>query len=297
MDIVAIFGPTAAGKTGVAIELAEILRARGEEPVAIGCDSIQVYRGLEILSGAPSAAEQQRLEHRLVGAAEVTEEFSAGQFAKLAHAEIDALSAAGKRVLVVGGTGLYLRAALAELDLRPPVPAEVRAEVEGELGARGAEALHSELPEELRTGVHPNDRKRIVRLTELTRLGIAPHASSEGLWTERLRRPARLFGITLERDELHSRIEARVDAMVAAGAEAEAARAGAAGASRTARAAIGFSELLEGDVERMKSAQRAFARRQLTWMRRMPGVELIDRTGRDDAEVASGIAERIGSGG
>ena len=85
---------------------------------------------------------------------------------------------------MVGGTGLYLRAALAELELRPPVPAEVRAEVERELAERGAEALHAELPSELASGVHPNDRKRIARLTELTRLGIAPHASSEGLWTE-----------------------------------------------------------------------------------------------------------------
>ena len=85
--------------------------------------------------------------------------------------------------------GLYLRAALAELEMRPPVPAEVRDEVERDLAERGAEALHAELPEELRSGVHPNDRKRIARLTELTRLGIAPHASSEGLWTEELRRP------------------------------------------------------------------------------------------------------------
>jgi len=150
-----------------------------------------------------------------------------------------------------------------------------------------------ELPEELRSGVHPNDGKRIVRLTELTRLGITPHPSSEGLWTEKLRRPALLFGLTLDRDELHSRIDQRVDAMVAAGAANEAKQADDAGASRTARAAIGFSELFRGDVERMKSAQRAFARRQLTWMRRMPGVELIDRTGLDDAEVARQITALV----
>jgi len=293
MQVIAIFGPTAAGKTGVAVELAELLRERGENPVALGCDSIQIYRGLEILSGAPTAAECMRLEHRLVGIADPADEFSAGRFAELAHEEIDSLLIEGRRPIVVGGTGLYLRAALAELEMRPPVPAEVREEVEQDLAARGAEQLHGELPEELRSGVHPNDRKRIARLTELTRLGIAPHASSEGLWTDELRRPAVLAGITLDRDELRGRIDDRVDAMVAAGAADEAGRADDAGISRTARAAIGFEALLEGDVERMKSAQRAFARRQLTWMRRMPGVELIDRTGTGDAAVAAEILRRV----
>ncbi len=294
MHVVAIFGPTAAGKTGVAVALAELLRERGEDPVAVGCDSIQVYRGLEVLSGAPTPEEQERLEHRLVGVAGVAEEFSAGRFAELAQAEIDALLEAGRRPIVVGGTGLYLRAALAELELRPPVPAEVRDEVERDLAERGSDALHAELPEELRSGVHTNDGKRIVRLTELRRLGIAPHASSEGLWTEELRRPTVLAGITLDRDELRQRIDTRVDAMVMAGAAEEASRADQAGASRTARAAIGFDQLLSGDSDAMKSAQRAFARRQLTWMRRMPGVDLVDRTGLDDGAVAAEILRRLG---
>jgi tRNA dimethylallyltransferase len=292
--IVAIFGPTAVGKTGVALALADLLRERGEDPVAVGCDSMQVYRGIEILSGAPSEEERGRLEHRLVGITEVTEEFTAGRYAKLAHAEIDGLIAEGRRPLVVGGTGLYLRAALAELELRPPVPREVRAEVEADMEERGPEAIRAELPPELREGVHPNDRKRIGRLAELTRLGIAPHESSEGLWTESLRRPALLAGLVIEREELHARIDRRVEAMLDAGAEEEARRADRRGASRTARAAIGFSELLEGDTERMKAAQRAFARRQLTWMRRMPHVTLVDRTGLSDAEAAQEIAHRLG---
>lgn len=295
MEVIAIFGPTAAGKTGVAIELAELLRKRGEDPVAVNCDSIQVYEGLEILSGAATPDERARLEHRLLGFVALDGEFSAGRYAQLAHAEVDQLLAEGRRPIVVGGTGLYLRAALAELEMRPQVPSEVRAAVEADLAERGAAALHAELPDELRSGVHPNDRKRIARLTELVRLGIAPHASSEGLWTENLRVPTRLFGVTLERDELHERINARVDAMVEAGAIEEVRRADAAGASRTARAAIGFEELLRGDVEAMRSAQRAFARRQLTWMRKMPHVELIDRTGRGDADVARDILARLDS--
>jgi tRNA dimethylallyltransferase len=293
VEILAIFGPTAVGKTGVAIEVAELLRGRGEDPVAVSCDAIQVYEGLEILSGAATAEERGRLEHRLLGFVLVDGEFSAGRYAALAHAEIDQLLADGHRPIVVGGTGLYLRAALAELEMRPPVPAEVRAEVERELAERGPEALHAELAPEVASGVHPNDRKRIARLTELGRLGIAPHESSEGLWTKELRRPATLIGITVDRDELDRRIEQRVRAMVEAGAEQEVRRADAAGASRTARAAIGFEELLRGDTETMAAAQRRFARRQLTWMRRMPGVTLIDRGERSDAEVASRIVAAL----
>src|SRR5687767_13576817 len=133
MKVLAIFGPTAVGKTGVAVAVADALRARGEEPVAISCDSIQVYRGLELLSGAATREEQSRLEHRLLGVAAVSEEFSAGRFAELAHREIEELLATGRRPIVVGGTGLYLRAALSDLDLRPPVPAALREQVEREI--------------------------------------------------------------------------------------------------------------------------------------------------------------------
>lgn len=293
MQVLAIFGPTAVGKTGVAIAVADLLRARGEQPVAISCDAIQVYRGLEIISGAADAAEQAGLEHRLLGIVPVDGEFSAGRFANLAHAEIDQLIAEGRTPILVGGTGLYMRAALAELELRPPVPTEVRDAVERELAKRGSEALHSELAPELASGVHPNDAKRIVRLTELTRLGIVPHTSSEGLWSEHLRVPTLLVGLTLDRDELRARIEARVERMLALGVEEEVRNAELAGASRTARAAIGFEELLAGDPEAMKRAQWRFARRQLTWMRRMIDVVQIDRTGRSNDEVAAEIVARL----
>lgn len=289
MEVIAIFGPTAVGKTAIAVELAAALRERGEDPVAVNCDSIQVYRGLEILSGAASEAERAKLEHRLLAFVDPAEEFSAGAYAELAQAEIDELLAEGRRPIVVGGTGLYLRAALAELEMRPPVPAEVRAEAEADLAARGSDSLHAELPEELASGVHPNDRKRIARLTELVRLGITPHPSSEGLWTERTRRPTKLFGITVEREDLRERIATRVAAMIDAGAEAEVRDVERAGASRTARAAIGFQQLLDGDAEGMESAQRAFARRQLTWMRRMPGVSEVDRGDLSETEAAARI--------
>ena len=293
MKVVAIFGPTAAGKTGIAIAIAELLRERGEDPVAVSCDAFQVYRGLEVLSGAPSADERERLEHRLVGVSAIDEEWSAGRFASLAHAEIDALLAAGRRPLVVGGTGLYLRAALAELDLRPPLPHEVRESVEAELAQRGPVALHAELQPEVRARVHPNDVKRIARLTGLARAGIHPPAAGDGLWSARPRVPTSLFGITLDRDELRDRVNRRAAAVLEAGAAEEVRAAAEDGASRTARAALGFEALLAGEPETVAGAYRAFARRQLTWMRRMEGVELVDRTGRSDAGVAAEIVARV----
>lgn len=282
----------------MAIAVAERLRERGEDPVAVNCDSIQVYRGLETLSGAATAGEQKRLEHRLLSFVEPGEEFSAGRYAEAAHREIDALLAQGRRPLVVGGTGLYLRAALADLDLRPPVPPEVRDEVEGELAERGPEALHAELDPALAENVDPNDRKRVARLTELARAGIEAASGGEGMWTAELRHPTLLVGLTMDRERLASRIDTRVDEMIAAGAAEEARSALEAGPSRTARAALGFEQLVSDidgapsreAIESIKAAHRAYARRQLTWMRRMEGVTLIDRTELNVESTADQIA-------
>jgi tRNA dimethylallyltransferase len=301
MQVLALFGPTAVGKTGVAIAIADLLRERGEDPVAVNCDSIQVYRGLETLSGAASAEERERLEHRLLSFVEPGEEFSAGRYAEAAHEEIDSLLAEGRRPVVVGGTGLYLRAALADLDLRPPVPPEIREEVEREVAARGPEALHAELDPALVQSVDPNDRKRVARLTELARAGIEAAAGGEGVWTAELRRPTLLIGLTIDRERLAGRIDARVDAMIAAGAAEEARAALEAGPSRTARAALGFEQLVSDidgapsaeAIESIKTAHRAYARRQLTWMRRMEGVTLIDRTENSDEGVAAEVIDLL----
>ncbi|HEY7152133.1 MAG TPA: tRNA (adenosine(37)-N6)-dimethylallyltransferase MiaA [Solirubrobacterales bacterium] len=294
MNVLAIFGPTGVGKTAVAIAVAELLRGRGEEPVAVSCDAIQVYRGLETLSGAATPEDRARLEHRLLGFVDPGEEFSAGRFGSLAHAEIDALLAEGRRPIVVGGTGLYLRAALANLELRPPVPAGVRDEVEREIADRGPEAVHAELDPKTAAAVHRHDRKRIARSLELQRAGFDPPRSSEQLWTARMRHPTTLVGLVSDREQLATRIDVRVQAMFAGGAREEARFAAEAGASRTARAALGFDEFLGGDADAVKRAHRAYARRQLTWMRRMPGVELVDRTGLGDREVASRIVGLLG---
>ncbi|HEX8959499.1 MAG TPA: isopentenyl transferase family protein [Solirubrobacterales bacterium] len=241
MKVLALFGPTGVGKTSVAIALAELLRERGEEAVAISCDALQVYEGMGTLTGAATEEEQARLEHRLVGFVPVTQPFSVGDYMRLAHREVDEALAVGRWPIVVGGTGLYLRAAIAELSL-------VKA---------------------------------------------PPEAADSELWSPETRHPTLIFGLDMDRARLYERIEVRTEAIVAAGAAEEVHRAEAVGPSRTARKALGFDELLSGNTELMKKRSRNYARRQLTWMRKIPNLHPIDRTHLTDAEVAAEISRRI----
>lgn len=241
MDVIGIFGPTGVGKTGVAVALAAMLRERGEDPVAVNCDALQVYEGLEVLTGTATPAEQERLEHRLLGIVPVTESFSIGDYMPLAHREVDSALEAGRWPIVVGGTGLYLRAALAELSL----------------------------------------------------VKTPPDDESSELWSPATRHPTTIFGLDMDRAQLYERINARVEAIVGAGAEEEARRADALGPGRTARKALGFDELLAGDLETMKKRSRNYARRQLTWMRKIPNLQAIDRTGMGDEEVAASILRTL----
>ncbi len=291
MTILALFGPTGVGKTALALAVADRLRARGERPVAVSADALQVYRGLEILSGAADAADRARLEHRMIGIVGVDTRYSVAEYARRAHAEIDAILADGDTPIVVGGTGLYLRAALAELDLRPPPSPGVREALMADAEARGPATLHAELAARspaVAAAIDPRDRHRIVRALELEAQGALedrPPAESR-LWTAETRRPTRLIALTMERERLKARIDARVDAMLAAGVLDEVRAADAAGASLTARKALGFQELLDGDVEAMKRRTRQYARRQLTWLRKLPGVEHVDLTDRAPEDVA-----------
>lgn len=238
--VIAIFGPTGVGKTGIAVSLAEVLRERGEDPVAISCDSLQIYEGLETLTGAATPEEQEKLEHRLLSFVPITADFSVGDYMPLAHAEIDGALEAGRRPIVVGGTGLYLRAALAELSLEK----------------------------------------------------VPPGSEESELWSPQTRHPTMIFGLDMDRARLYERIDARVEAIVAAGAAEEVRRADALGPGRTARKALGFDEILAGDLETMKKRSRNYARRQLTWMRKIPNLVAIDRTGLSDGEVAARIGSR-----
>ena len=316
--VIALFGPTGVGKTEVAIALANRLRALGEDPVAVSADALQVYDGLQILTGVADAGQRAQLEHRLVAFVPVDATFSAGQYAQLAHAEIDGLLADGRRPIVVGGTGLYLRAALTELNLRPPPLDGVREHWTAQLRARGPEALHATLAARApRTAqmIAATDSQRIVRALELLDSGEldaddgtpAPQASDGGeigdggqavaasqLWTADTRHPTLLAGLVMERSALYARIDARVEAMVAAGAaeEVRAAAGRGGGVSETAGKALGFREMLVGDVEGMQRRTRNYARRQLTWMRKLAGVSVLDVTDRDADEVAAQLVAR-----
>src|SRR5271166_693290 len=295
MRTIALFGPTGVGKTAVAVALAELLRGGGEDPVAVSADALQVYAGLEILTGSASPAERALLEHRLVSFLPLDATFSVGQYAELVHAEIDGLLAVGRRPVVVGGTGLYLRAALTELSLRPPPPEGVRERWRAELDRHGAPALHARLSERApwaAQSIDANDSQRVVRALELLDLGeLEPPGGTSQLWSAELRHPTLLAGLTMHRDELYAAIDARIEAMLAGGVREEVLRARAAGASETARKALGYEELLDGDVERMKRRTRNYAKRQLTWMRKLAGVRIIDVSGRDQAAVAREILD------
>jgi tRNA dimethylallyltransferase len=288
--VIALFGPTGIGKTAVAIATAAKLRARGEDPVAVSADALQVYAGLETLTGAATAAERAELEHRLISFLPVDASFSAGQYAELAHAEIDELLASGRRPIVVGGTGLYLRAALTELSLRPAPPEGVRERWTAELERRGPVALHAMLAARApwkAANIEPTDRQRIVRALELFDSGeLEPPDGESELWTDAVRHPTLLIGLVMDRARLYERIDARVDEMLARGAQDEVRRANAAGVSVTARKALGFEELLAGDTQAMKRRTRNYARRQLTWMRKLAAVNELDTTGRTAEEIA-----------
>jgi tRNA dimethylallyltransferase len=287
--VAVIAGPTASGKSALAVALAR--RVGGE---LVNADSQAVYRGLDVGTAKPTAAERAAVPHHLLDVVEPGEGMDAARFQALADAAVAEIAARGRVPIVVGGTGLYLRAALAELDLRPPVPPEVRERYAGQPAAALHEQLQARDPEAAaRTGA--TDRRRLARALELLDAGHAPPGGDQ-LWTTETRHPTLLAGLTRDREDLYARIDARVDAMVARGAIEEVRRADAAGASASARQALGFAELRVGDVEAMKTRTRRYARRQLTWMRKLPGVHLLDLTGRGSDAVAAELLGRLRGG-
>ena len=275
-DVIAVFGPTASGKTAVAEALADEL---GTEVVST--DAMQVYEGLPILTNQPERPT------RLVAVWPLSHESSVGEFQRLAHAAIDELVEATGYAVVAGGTGLYLRAALAELDL-PPAP---------EAGAAYAE-LERRDPEAASL-VHRNDRRRVVRALELAEAGSSLAPGESGLWSGETRRPTLIAGLDVPKAELERRIEERTDEMFRRGVVEEVARALANGVvSRTAAKTLGLSEISElpSDEARARIALRTrrYAAYQRKWMRRIPGIVMIDAgsaSPRPPAEVAGEILE------
>lgn len=284
--VVAITGPTAAGKSAVALALAAELDAE-----IVTCDAMQVYRQMDIGTAKPSAGERVAVAHHCLDLVEASDEFSAADYRQHARAAIGDVSARGRLPLIAGGTGLYLRAAVDEGELSvPPDPAR-RAELESwaldDLVARLVELDPGRAQE-----IDLANPRRVLRAVESAETS-GPHVGGDSGWHER----KSIYDLTIiavaprERTELYDAIDARVDAMLGAGwiDEVAALRARARPMSRTAQAAIGYAELgavidsdmtLDAARERIKARTRAYARRQLTWFRAEPRARRVYGSGR-----------------
>jgi tRNA dimethylallyltransferase len=285
-SVVAIFGPTASGKTAVAEAVAD--RLGGE---VVSADSMQAYRGLPILTAQPERPT------RLVGIWPLAHEGSVAEYSQLAHTAIDELAAAGRVPIVSGGTGLYLRAALAELELPPAPSPEQRAQWEELYDRLGSERAYGVLAQRdpgAAARLHPNDRRRVVRALELTELGTSLQPASDHLWSSDTRRPTLIFGLDVPRDVLSERIAQRARSMFAAGVVEEARAALAGSISSTAVQALGLrdvAELSQEDaLEALTLRTRRYAAYQRKWMRRIPGLVSVNAD-RPVDEIAHEIVE------
>lgn len=286
--LIAIVGPTAVGKTAVGISLAE--RLNGE---IISADAVAVYKGLDIGAAKPDASEQQRVPFHLVDVVSPGEEFTVADFARLAEAAIRDIRGRGKYPILVGGTGLYVRAMTATLSV-PNVPpqTELRATLWEEVGKHGSPFLHQRLADidaESASKILPGDAKRIIRALEVYTVTGRPLSSfhtPEGV--QGIPRPnTAQFGLTMDRARLYARIEARVDAMMAAGFLDEVRALAAAGYHSDLKAmqSLGYRHLmtylagemsLELTIEELKRDTRRFAKRQLSWFNADPNITWLD---------------------
>jgi len=284
VGVIGIFGPTASGKSLIGEAVAERIPAE-----LVSADSMQVYRGLPILTNqAPGPV-------RLVAVWPLDHEGSVGEYAALAHAAIDEILAAGRTPVVVGGTGLYLRAALADLAL-PPAPApgarERWARLYDEAGAAAAHARLEQLDPRAAAAVHVSDRRRVLRALELAEMGASLVPAEDRLWGEQTRHPTLVVGLDVPKPVLEHRIEERTRAMFDAGVEDEVRRALAGPISATARKTLGLDEIATLPREEATAAlvvrTRRYAAYQRKWMRRVPGLVMVDAD-RPPGEVADAI--------
>jgi tRNA dimethylallyltransferase len=283
--VIAVFGPTASGKTAVAEMIADRL---GTDVVS--CDALQVYSGLPILTNQPSRPTA------LVAIRALSEEMSVGAYSTLAHACVDERIASAGTAVVSGGTGLYLRAALADLAVPPRARAGARERIRAEVD-RDQVAAHARLvvlDPRAAAAVHVNDRRRLVRALELAEVGASLVPDEDRLWASATRHPTLIAGLDVPTDELQRRIEARTEAMFARGVVEEVRAALVAGVSPTAAKALGLTEIATLPPaearERIVLRTRRYAAYQRKWMRRIPGLVSVDGT-RNPEEVADAVLE------
>jgi tRNA dimethylallyltransferase len=302
---VALVGVTASGKSAAALMLAR----RDPTIEIVSVDSMQVYRGMDIGTAKPSPAERAEVPHHLIDVADAWEDFTVARFAQLARPAIDAIGARGHRALLVGGTGLYLRSVVDDLDVPGRYP-EARAALEAEPDTAALHRRLADLDPVAAARMEPTNRRRVVRALEVT-LGSGQPFSTYGPGLEAYR-PSRvhLVGVAVDHDEVAERIMARYERQMADGFLDEVRRLAAdpRGLSRTARQALGYRELLDhlaGETaldEALALAvrrTRRFARRQASWFRRDPRITWLP--GDDPARLVTlladefSVADRAGS--
>ena len=305
--VVAVFGATALGKTEIAVALAERLGAD-----VVVADSMQVYAGLALLTNQPDERQVRRARHHLVGFVPPQREFTVAEYARRAHEVIDALRAAGRAVVVEGGSGLYLRAALGNLGFAAAPDEALRRDLEERWthDRRGVLAELGALDPATLARVDQANPRRVIRALEAVLLSgrPLPVAERDRLWRPAERYPHRLVALAPDEDReaLKARIAERVGEMLAAGAVAEVAAARRAGPfSRTARQAIGVEEIcahldggpnLDDVAARMTARTRALARRQITWMRKLPSTAVVPVAGRSTEAVAASVLKLLRAG-
>jgi tRNA dimethylallyltransferase len=282
-------GPTASGKSAVALELAERLNAE-----IIAADSMTLYRGMDIGTAKPSVAERQRVRHHLIDVLDPWESGTVAWWLDEAGACVADIERRGKTALFVGGTPFYLKALLCGLFPSPPSDQNLRSRLETEAEATGREALHARLasvdPSSARR-LHPNDVRRVVRALEVWHLTGRPLSDwqRQGWWGEQGPRfsPGSCLAIDVPQIELYTRIDQRVEAMFVEGwvDEVRRLRRLPRPLSREASQALGYREIahhldgkqsLADTVAEVQLRTRQFAKRQLTWFRSLPGCEFCD---------------------
>ena len=285
--LLCLLGPTAVGKTEIAIQLAQRLNAE-----IVSVDSRQIYRQMDIGTAKPTPEEQRAARHHLIDCVDISEPFSVADYQSLADTAIADIHNRGKRVLLVGGAGLYFRAIVDGLFEGPGANPALRKRLEAEATQNGVDSLHKRLQTcdpESADRIHPNNLVRVIRALEVYELTGTPMSELQQQWQpETQRYPFIAFGLTMPRALLYHRIEQRVDVMLANGLIAEVESLLAAGYARDSVAlqSFGYRELiayLNGDctyleaISQLRQNTRRFAKRQLTWFRKDTRIEWLDR--------------------
>lgn len=280
MRVAALVGPTAVGKSSTAIEVAQLIDAE-----IVSVDSMQIYRGMDIGTDKVSAQDQARVPHHLLDLRDPTHDLTVAEFQDLARAAIDEIAERGRLPLLVGGSGLYFRAVVDDLEF-PPRSSEVRAALEERIELEGPGPLHAELTERdpvAAARIEPANARRIVRALEVIQLTGRPFSSNDAWDRYESRYDLRVAGLERPQEQLHDRIERRVQEMLERGLVDEAHRLSETGLGLTARQALGYRQVLDSpdaSIEvlhrEISKATKRFARRQRSWFRADPRITWFD---------------------